>query len=105
MLAEAVAEVIVTAETAFLGYLHDAALGLLKEQVGSILQSLVLDIVGQFTRLALGEDGSHTVFRELEASHDSLTVEHGVEEEPFTLDGLCDVLVELFVSHRAEVNC
>ncbi len=46
---------------------------------------------------ALGENGSDALLRKLEAVHDGLTTELGVEEELFVHNDIADVLEELVV--------
>jgi len=97
-LTETVAEIGVAAETALGGYLNNTPVGLFDEQVGGIVQTQLLNIavqLGMFT--AFGENGTDALLRQLEAVHDGLTPELGVEEEFFAYDNLVDVLEELFV--------
>ena len=81
MLTETVAEIGIAAETALGGYLNNTPVGLFDEQVGSMVQTQLLNIavqLGMFT--AFGENGTDTLLRQLEAVHDGLTPEFGVEE-------------------------
>ena len=52
---------------------------------------------------ALGEDGTHAFLRQLEAIHDDLALELGVEEEFFAYDDIVDILEELLVGKCVEV--
>ena len=82
MLTKAVAEIGAATETTVGSYLHNAPVWLFYQQFGCILQTQLLDVAGELGVVAtLGEDGTHTLFRKLEAVHNSLTLKFGVKEE------------------------
>ena len=82
MLAEAIAEVGVATKTAIGGNLRDGAIRIVDEQMGGILQAQLQYILIQSDIIAtLREHGTHALLRQLEAVHDGLAPEIGIEEE------------------------
>ena len=96
MLTEAVAEVSVTAETAFIGNLDNTLFRLLDKPAGGTIQTQLKDVAGQFHIFAaLGECGTDTFLRQLEAVHDSLTLELGIKEQPLADNDIVEILEQL----------
>ena len=80
MQAEASAEVGAPAETAGGGNLDDGVLGLFDQQAGGVFETQLQGIVVEPGMVAaLGENGAHTLLRQLEAVHDGLASEIGIE--------------------------
>ena len=104
-LAEALTVIAVTAETALVGHLRDALIGIVGEQYGRIFQAQLLGVVGELSILAaFSEDGTYALFRKLEAVHDGLALEPGIEKEPFTHNDIVDMLEQLLVGKGVEVG-
>ena len=98
MLTEAIAEICAAAETTFGGNLYNVFIGLFEQLFGSIFQTQMHDVGGQFCIVAaLGEDGADAVFCQQETVHDGLTLELRVEEESLAHNNVVDVLEELLV--------
>ena len=103
-LAEALAEIGVTGETTDFGYLGDIHIRLTGHEEGGILQTQLLQIVGDLGILAtLGEGVTHTLLRQLEAVHDGLAVHIRVEEQAFAHDDIVDMLEQLLIGQRIQI--
>ena len=101
MLTEATAEIRRTAEATVGGNLHNTHIGLRHQQHGRIVKTELLQVVADAAILAsLGEDAAHTILRQMEALHDGLALEVGVEEELFAHHDIVDTLKELLVGQR-----
>ncbi len=80
VLTEAAAEIGTAAKAAVGSNLHDAALRVIGQKVSCIVQAHLLDIAGQFSVPAtLGENGTHAFLGQLEAVHDGLSFEAGIQ--------------------------
>ena len=74
-------EIVGVGEAAGLGYLRDGESGLVVEQVDSILQTALVNEVGNGGIVAtLSEGGTDAFLRQVEIVDGGLTVEGGVEE-------------------------
>ena len=99
------AKIVVAAETAVGGYLHDALIGLPYQKLGGILQTEQLDITVQLVVFAtFREYGTNAFLRQLETVDNRLTLKIGIEEELLTPDGLVDMLEQLLIGERVEVS-
>ena len=104
MLTEATAKIGTAPETAVGGNLSDGTLRIIDKNLGCIVQTQLQDIAGNLgVSAALSEDGAHTLLGKLEAIHDSLAFEAGVEVEAVTHDYFVDVPEELLVGERIKV--
>lgn len=105
MLTETATKVSTTVETAVGGYLRKTFLGLFNQLVGSTFQTQQLHVTGHIIMFAaFRENGSHTLFRQLEAVHNGLTPEPGVEKQFFAHNHLIDLLEELFLAGGIEIG-
>ena len=75
------------------------------KEFGCVFQTELLDVVAQFGVItAFGEHGTDALLRQIEAIHDSLTFELGIEEQLFAHDDLVDMLEQLLIGECIEVE-